>query len=113
LAIRESTPHVRELYGPVVFVEIGDERLRASFAVFLDAKFGGSVFDRDTGLELDFRVPTMPPSVQLRLTERLLWAWHANHAPPMETEVTLTASPSEDLDSDEPQHEAMKLRLGS
>lgn len=99
----------------MVFVEIGDEALCASFAAFLDARFGGSVFDRDGGLELDLRVPGMPARVQLRLAERLLWAWHLYQAPATTTEVTLTASASEEeeLTFDEPPHEAMNLRLGS
>jgi hypothetical protein len=73
------------------------------------------VFDRDSGLELDFRVAGMPARVQLRLAERLLWAWHLNQAPATTTEVTLTASPSEeeDLTIDEPPHEEMTLRLGA
>jgi hypothetical protein len=95
----------------VVFVEINEETLRTSLAIFLDAKFGGSVFERDGGLELDFRIPTMPAAVQLRLAERLLWAWQLGQTLPAGTEVTLTASAVQEVDSDEPDHASLRLQL--
>ena len=96
----------------MVFVEIGDQTLRASLAAFLDARFGGSVFDRENGLELDFHVATMPAATQLRAAERLLWAWHIGLNSSRETEVTLTASPAAtDPDSDSSDHQTTTVRL--
>jgi hypothetical protein len=95
----------------VVFVEINDATLRTSFAMFVDARFGGSVFDRESGLELDFPVPEMPHAVQLRVAERLLWAWNVGENVGVEIEVTLTASGSRDLDGNELQPESLRLLL--
>jgi hypothetical protein len=99
----------------VVFVEINDATLRTSFAAFVDARFGGSVFDRDSGLELAFPVPDMPHAVQLRLAERLLWAWNVGENVGenvgVEIEVTLTASGSHDLHGNELQRESLRLHL--
>ena len=78
----------------MVSIEIADETLRASLAAFLDANFGGSSFDRDGALDLDFRSPGLSAEYELRLTERLLHAWHAREHPTPEIDLLLTASSS-------------------
>jgi hypothetical protein len=76
----------------VIFVEAKDEIVRESLAAFLDARFPGSVFDRETGLELDFRRPGMTAEVEVRIVERLLSAWHLQKETSQGTELLLTAS---------------------
>lgn len=58
-----------------------DDELRERLARYLDARFSGDTFDREDGLALDFRAPALSPAVELRLVERLLWAWHALDQP--------------------------------
>jgi hypothetical protein len=94
----------------MVYVEIEDQTLRASLAAFFDARFGGSVFDREDAIKLDFRAPAMSPEVELRIVERLLWAWHTQEQLPTGTEALLTASPSGAFASDE-QPVSIQLRL--
>jgi hypothetical protein len=93
----------------VVFVEITQGDLRASLAAFLDAAFGGSVFDRDGGLELDFPVRELAPRVQVRIVERLLWAWSLEQQLEREIEVTLTAKPQADVEPETTIREALRL----
>ena len=76
----------------MVFVEISDDTERESLAAFLDAAFGGSVFDRESGLELDLHAPGTPPQTELRVAEDLVRAWRASECRRGETEVTLVAS---------------------
>jgi hypothetical protein len=96
----------------MVFLEISDGTQRASLASFLDARFGGSLWDRDAGIEFDFRLPALSPEVELRLVERLLRAWRAQEQPQTEVDVTLTASPSGTLASDRPRGPSQRrLRL--
>jgi hypothetical protein len=78
----------------MVFVEIGDPELRAGLARFLDASFGGSVYDHADGLELRLPVAGLAPRVKLVVVERLLRAWSAEADLDGEVDVVLTAQPS-------------------
>jgi hypothetical protein len=95
----------------MVCVEIEDETLRASLAAFLDASFGGSVFDREGAVKLDFR-PAISPEVEVRIVERLLWAWHTQERLPTGVDALVTASSSGVFASDEePRVIQMRLQL--
>jgi hypothetical protein len=85
----------------VILVEILDDEFRVDLGRFLDASFPGDAFDRETGFALDFRASGMSPEVEIRLAERLLWAWHSEHQPPTDVELLLTASASGSFASDE------------
>jgi hypothetical protein len=96
----------------MVCVEIEYETLRASLAAFLDASFGGSVFDREGAVKLDFRVPAISPEVEVRIVERLLWTWHTQERLRTGVDAPVTASSSRVFDSDEePRVIQMRLQL--
>ena len=78
----------------MILVEIIDDVLRESLGSFLDASFPGDTFDRETGFAIDFRAPGLSPEMEMRLAERLLWAWQAQEDAAKEIELLLTASPS-------------------
>ena len=92
--VRSLTSSTRWDRAVIVVRFIENVRLRESLGVFLDASFPGSVFDREEGFALDFRAPAMSPEVELKLAERLLWAWHTQDQPAQDVELLLTASPS-------------------
>ena len=71
---------------------MSDPGLRGSFAAFLRYKLQATVTESGGMLRIEFAGAILPPSVQARLLERLLWAWHVERDVRVETSALLTAT---------------------